>query len=99
MVLQHIEYSGFFSISLTGRDFEMDLSKQNTSELQSSVVFDEAPIGHCYIFEILNRTREDLLNCVAPFECKIFLCCRKFCQIAPIVEKAHTPSDIALVSL
>ena len=68
------------------------------------IVFDEAPMAHRYIFEILNRSIQDLMGThlgpnLLPFGGKIFLCSGDFRQIAPVVEKARTPADVTNVSL
>lgn len=63
------------------------------------IVFDEAPMAHRFIFEILDRSLRDLMNNSVPFGNKIFLCSGDFRQIAPVVEKARTPHDVACVSL
>ncbi|XP_054260342.1 uncharacterized protein LOC128984992 [Macrosteles quadrilineatus] len=63
------------------------------------IVFDEAPMAHRYIFEIIDRSLRNLMNSPEPFGNKIFLCCGDFRQIAPVVAKARTPADIACVSL
>ncbi|XP_054272896.1 uncharacterized protein LOC128993160 [Macrosteles quadrilineatus] len=63
------------------------------------IVFDEAPMAHRYIFEIIDRSLRDLMNSPEPFGNKIFICCGDFRQIAPVVAKARTPADIACVSL
>ncbi|XP_054274704.1 uncharacterized protein LOC128994295 [Macrosteles quadrilineatus] len=63
------------------------------------IVFDEAPMAHRYIFEILDRSLRDLMNSREPFGNKIFICSGDFRQIAPVVARARTPADIACVSL
>ncbi|KAI5708509.1 hypothetical protein M8J77_024181 [Diaphorina citri] len=63
------------------------------------IVFDEAPMAHRYIFEMLDRSLRDLMNSETPFGGKIFLCSGDFRQIAPVVEKARTPLDVVCVSL
>jgi hypothetical protein len=63
------------------------------------IVFDEAPMAHRFIFEILDRSLRDLMNSDDPFGGKIFLCSGDFRQIAPVVEKARTPGDVSCVSL
>ncbi|XP_054256904.1 uncharacterized protein LOC128981934 [Macrosteles quadrilineatus] len=63
------------------------------------IVFDEAPMAHRYIFEIIDRSLRDLMNSPESFGNKIFICCGDFRQIAPVVAKARTPADIACVSL
>ncbi|XP_046688265.1 uncharacterized protein LOC124374004 [Homalodisca vitripennis] len=63
------------------------------------IVFDEAPMAHRYIFEMIDRSLRDLMNSSVPFGNKIFICSGDFRQIAPVVEKARTPADVACVSL
>ncbi|XP_054266859.1 uncharacterized protein LOC128989030 [Macrosteles quadrilineatus] len=63
------------------------------------IVFDEAPMAHRYIFEILDRSLRDLMNSPEPFGNKIVICSGDFRQIAPVVARARTPADIACVSL
>ncbi|XP_054259511.1 uncharacterized protein LOC128984236 [Macrosteles quadrilineatus] len=63
------------------------------------IVFDEAPMAHRYIFEILDRSLRDLMNSPEPFGNKILICAGDFRQIAPVVARARTPADIACVSL
>ncbi|XP_046661355.1 ATP-dependent DNA helicase pfh1-like [Homalodisca vitripennis] len=54
------------------------------------IVFDEAPMAHRYIFEMIDRSLRDLMNSSVPFGNKIFICSGDFRQIAPVVEKART---------
>uniref|UniRef100_A0A8D8VRR9 ATP-dependent DNA helicase n=1 Tax=Cacopsylla melanoneura TaxID=428564 RepID=A0A8D8VRR9_9HEMI len=63
------------------------------------IVFDEAPMAHRYIFEMLDRSLRDLMNSDEPFGGKIFLCSGDFRQCAPVVEKARTAHDVVCVSL
>jgi len=63
------------------------------------IVFDEAPMAHRYIFEILDRSLRDLMDIDEPFGNKIFLCSGDFRQIAPVVIKARTLADVTCVSL
>uniref|UniRef100_A0A8D8TLU8 ATP-dependent DNA helicase n=2 Tax=Cacopsylla melanoneura TaxID=428564 RepID=A0A8D8TLU8_9HEMI len=63
------------------------------------IVFDEAPMAHRYIFEMLNNGLQDLMQCDALFGGKVFLCSGDFRQIAPVVPKARSPQDIVCVSL
>ncbi|XP_046663121.1 uncharacterized protein LOC124356020 [Homalodisca vitripennis] len=60
------------------------------------IVFDEAPMAHRYIFEMIDRSLRDLMNSSVPFGNKIFICSGDFRQIAPVVEKARTPADVAV---
>ncbi|XP_054283292.1 ATP-dependent DNA helicase PIF1-like [Macrosteles quadrilineatus] len=63
------------------------------------IVFDEAPMAHRFVFEVLDRSLRDLMRSSELFGGKIFLCCGDFRQIAPVVVNARTPSDIVCVSL
>ncbi|XP_054280075.1 uncharacterized protein LOC128998104 [Macrosteles quadrilineatus] len=63
------------------------------------IVFDEAPMAHRFVFEVLDRSLRDLMRSNELFGGKIFLCCGGFRQIAPVVVNARTPSDIVCVSL
>ncbi|XP_054281411.1 uncharacterized protein LOC128999079 [Macrosteles quadrilineatus] len=63
------------------------------------IVFDEAPMAHRFIFEILDRSLRDLMKSNVQFGGKVILCSGDFRQIAPVVARARTPRDIASVSL
>ncbi|XP_054287572.1 uncharacterized protein LOC129003305 [Macrosteles quadrilineatus] len=63
------------------------------------IVFDEAPMAHRFVFEVLDRSLRDLMRSSELFGGKIFLCCGDFRQIAPVVVNARTPTDIVCVSL
>lgn len=65
----------------------------------SLIVFDEAPMAHQHLFEMLDRSLQDLMGSDLPFGGKILLCSGDFRQIPPIVEKARSPNDIVAVSL
>ncbi|XP_046686497.1 uncharacterized protein LOC124372177 [Homalodisca vitripennis] len=56
-------------------------------------------MAHRYIFEMIDRSLRDLMNSSVPFGNKIFICSGDFRQMAPVVEKARTPADVACVSL
>ncbi|XP_046389348.1 uncharacterized protein LOC124158205 [Ischnura elegans] len=63
------------------------------------IIFDEAPMAHHYIFQILDRSLRDLMDNDLPFGGKIFVCSGDFRQIAPVVKNARTPADVSCVSL
>jgi hypothetical protein len=63
------------------------------------IVFDEAPMAHRFIFEIMDRFLRDIFNSNAPFGNKTILSFGSFRQITPVVAKARIPGDIASVSL
>lgn len=63
------------------------------------IIFDEAPMAHRKLFEMLDRSFKDLMGNDEPFGGKIFLCSGDFRQIPPVVEEARTSSDIVSASL
>ncbi|XP_046407444.1 uncharacterized protein LOC124172080 [Ischnura elegans] len=63
------------------------------------IIFDEAPMAHHFLFQIIDRSLRDLMDNDLPFGGKIFVCSGDFRQIPPVVEKARTPADVARVSL
>ncbi|KAK3909974.1 ATP-dependent DNA helicase [Frankliniella fusca] len=57
------------------------------------VIFDEAPMAHRHLFEMLDWSLKDLMGNDLLFGGKPFLCSGDFRQIPPVVEKARTPID------
>ncbi|KAE8742020.1 hypothetical protein FOCC_FOCC012436 [Frankliniella occidentalis] len=65
----------------------------------SLIIFDEAPMGHKHIFEMLDRSLRDLMGNDLLFGGIPFLASGDYRQIPPIAEKAKTPLGTVAVSL
>ena len=64
------------------------------------IIFDEAPMSHRHLHEMLDRSLRDLTGLYdLPFGGKIYLAAGDFRQIAPVVRKAKTPHDVISASL
>ncbi|KAE8738589.1 hypothetical protein FOCC_FOCC015928 [Frankliniella occidentalis] len=65
----------------------------------SLIIFDEAPMAHKGIFQMLDRSLKDLMGNEKFMGGKPFLASGDFRQIPPVAENARTPSDTVKVSL
>ncbi|XP_034236438.1 uncharacterized protein LOC117642399 [Thrips palmi] len=65
----------------------------------SLIMFDEAPMMHKHILELLDRSLKDLMGNDHPFGGKILLCSGDFRQTPPVVESARTPNDVIDASI
>ncbi|KAJ1518859.1 hypothetical protein ONE63_011529 [Megalurothrips usitatus] len=65
----------------------------------SLIIFDEAPMMHKYVLELLDRSLRDLMRNNLPFGGKILLLSGDFQQTPPVVEGARCPSDVLDASI
>ena len=65
----------------------------------SLIIFDEAPMAHRYMFEMLDRSLRDLMGNEQPFGGKLLLCSGDFRQCPPVVVDARTSNDVIAASL
>ena len=49
-------------------------------------VWDEAPMAHRYLLEVLDRTLRDIMNSDMPFGCKVIALAGDFRQVLPVVK-------------